>query len=78
MRLNQFEYLLALQRHGNFSRAAEELYVTQPSISVAIRELEEELGYALLLRSKKGVSFTAEGLIVLEKADAEPMEKGQR
>ena len=69
MRLNQFEYLLALQRHGNFSRAAEELYVTQPSISVAIRELEEELGYALLLRSKKGVSFTAEGLIVLEKAE---------
>lgn len=69
MRLNQFEYLLALRRHGNFSRAAEELYVTQPSISVAIRELEEELGYPLLLRSKKGVSFTAEGLMVLEKAE---------
>lgn len=69
MRLNQFEYLLALRRHGTFSRAAQELYVSQPSISVAIRELEEELGYLLLTRNKRGVTFTPEGLSVLEKAE---------
>lgn len=69
MRINQFEYLLALQRHGTFSRAAQELYVSQPSISVAVRELEEELGYTLLVRNKRGVTFTPEGLAVLEKAE---------
>lgn len=68
MRLNQLQYLAALEKHGTFSRAAQALYISQPSISVGIRELEEELGYPLLVRSNKGFSFTAEGLQVLDRA----------
>ncbi len=68
MRLNQLQYLVALKKHGTFSKAAQALYVSQPSISVGIKELEEELGYPILNRSNKGFQFTAEGAQVLEKA----------
>lgn len=68
MRLNQLQYLVALKKHGTFSKAAQALYVSQPSISVGIKELEEELGYPILNRSNKGFQFTAEGEQVLEKA----------
>lgn len=54
MRLNQLSYLVAIERYGTISRAAEALYVSQPSISVAVRELEEELGYPLLVRNNRG------------------------
>ena len=37
MRLNQFQYLLSLAEHGSFSKAAQELFVAQPSISQAIK-----------------------------------------
>ena len=68
MRLNQLQYLVALRKHGTFSKAAQALYISQPSISVGIRELEEELGYPLLSRNNRGVQFTLEGLQVLERA----------
>lgn len=68
MKLNQLSYLVAIEKYGTISRAAEALYLSQPSISVAVRELEEELGYPLLLRNNKGIAFTPEGLLVLEKA----------
>ena len=70
MRFSQLEYLVYLRRYGTFSRAAEALYVSQPAISVAIRELEEELGYPLLIRGRRGVDFTPEGLRALEHAKA--------
>ena len=68
MRLNQFQYLLSLAEHGSFSKAAQELFVAQPSISQAIKEMEEELGILILRRSNKGISFTPQGKVVLEKA----------
>ena len=68
MRLSQLQYLVTLHRCGTFSKAAEALYVSQPAISVAIRELEEELGFPLLIRGRKGLEFTLEGLQVLERA----------
>lgn len=68
MKLNQLEFLVALSKYGSFSRVSQELFVAQPSISVSIKTLEQELGYAILNRSNKGVSFTTEGLMVLEKA----------
>lgn len=68
MRLNQLSYLVAIERYGTISRAAEALYVSQPSISVAVRELEEELGYPLLVRNNRGIRFTEEGLQVLQRA----------
>lgn len=65
MRLNQFEMIVALERCGSLSQAAEALYMSQPSISKAIRELEDELGYDVLIRKKDGVAFTAKGNEVL-------------
>lgn len=58
MRLAQLRYLLEIKKQGSISRAAKHLFIAQPSMSTAIRELEEELGYELMKRSKKGVTFT--------------------
>jgi LysR family hydrogen peroxide-inducible transcriptional activator len=61
--LRQLRYLDALVRHGHFSRAAEECGVSQPALSMQIRELENELGAELVERRQ--------GAIVLTKAGAE-------
>lgn len=65
MRLNQFEMIVALENCNSLSKAAEKLYMTQPSISKAIRELEDEVGYDILRRKKNGVAFTENGSQVL-------------
>lgn len=65
MRLNQFEMIVALEHCSSLSEAAEKLYMTQPSISKAIRELEDEVGYEILKRKKDGVAFTENGNEVL-------------
>jgi len=57
--LRQLRYLDALARHGNFSRAAEECAVSQPALSMQIRELEHELGAELVTR-RQGVSVVTE------------------
>lgn len=69
MRLTQLEYLLALNRYGSFSRAATELYVAQPSISRAIKDLENELGFLILNRDHSGISFTEKGRQVLTEVE---------
>ena len=61
MRLTQLQYLLEIKKQGSISKAAQHLYIAQPSMSAAIKELEEELGYELMKRSKKGVTFTSLG-----------------
>lgn len=68
MRLTQLQYLLEIKKQGSISKAAQHLYIAQPSMSAAIKELEDELGYELMKRSKKGVTFTALGEQVVEKA----------
>ncbi len=65
MTIIQLEYLLAVANRGSFSRAAEECFVTQPSLSMQIKNLEEELGVILLDRSKKPVIPTEVGTLVL-------------
>lgn len=61
MRLQQLIYLEKIIEKRSINEAAKELYLTQPSLSNAIKELEQELGIQLLLRSKTGVSPTNEG-----------------
>lgn len=68
MKLRQFEFLCLLKEYGSISRAAEEAYTSQPTISIAIKELEMELGYALLRRTNRGIQFTERGEKVLEQA----------
>ena len=68
MTITQFEYLLAVANHGSFSSAAQHCFVTQPSLSIQIQNLEDELGVILLDRSQKPIVPTEAGLIVLEQA----------
>ncbi len=70
MELRQLEYFITVSRLKNLTRAAEQVYVTQPTITMAIQKLEEELGVSLFDRSKKNFSLTAEGEIFLQRVDA--------
>ena len=65
MTIIQLEYLLAVANCGSFSVAAEHCFVTQPSLSMQIKALEEELGVILLDRSKKPVIPTEAGAVVI-------------
>lgn len=68
MTIVQLEYLLAVVNFGSFSLAAERCFITQPSLSMQIKNLEEELGVMLLDRSKKPVMLTQAGMVVAERA----------
>ena len=68
MTIIQLEYLMAVANCGSFSLAAEHCFVTQPSLSMQIKALEEELGVVLLDRTKKPIIPTAVGEVVLEQA----------
>ena len=65
MVIKQFVYLTALAREQHFGRAAESVHVSQPTLSAAIRNLEEELGIPLVERGHRFNGFTPEGLVVL-------------
>lgn len=58
MNLRDLRYLLAVAEHGHFGRAAEACGITQPTLSVQIRRLEEELGLALFERSGRSIAPT--------------------
>lgn len=60
-----FHLLQVLSRTRNITHAADELYITQSSISKRIRQMEKELGLTLMLRSRQGIQFTPAGEIVL-------------
>ena len=68
MTIIQLEYLLAVANYGSFTLASERCFVTQPSLSMQIKSLEDELGVILLDRSKKPVIPTEAGSIVLAQA----------
>jgi len=70
MKLVQLEYFCAVCRYHSITRAAEELFVTQPTISVAIRELEKELKLRLFHHEKNRISLTQEGEAFYRRADA--------
>ena len=68
MTIIQLEYLLAVANCGSFSLAAQQCFVTQPSLSMQIKALEEELGVVLLDRTKKPVIATEAGEVVIRNA----------
>ena len=59
--LRQLRYFKAVVEHGSFSRAAESVYISQPALSLQIRELEDTLGSPLLERESRGVVLTPLG-----------------
>ena len=61
MTLQQLHYVLVIAEAGSLNRAAEQLYLSQPSLTSAVRELEKELGIVLFNRSGRGVTPTQDG-----------------
>lgn len=68
MDIRQLSMLVEVVRQNGFSAAAETLFATQPTISKAIRQLEDEIGEVLLERSRQGVRLTPAGQIVYRRA----------
>ncbi len=68
MTITQLQYLIAVDNHRHFARAAEACFVTQPTLSMQIQKLEEELGVLLFDRSKHPVRPTAIGEKIIEQA----------
>jgi DNA-binding transcriptional LysR family regulator len=66
--LVSMRYLVALDEHKHFARAAQACFVTQPALSNALRALEEEFGAAIVKRGRTFVGFTAEGERLLASA----------
>jgi DNA-binding transcriptional LysR family regulator len=70
MELRQLRYFVAVARHGGFTSAAQELWLTQSALSQQVRRLEAEVGVALLHRTARGVEPTAAGEELLVRAEA--------
>lgn len=68
MNFIQLQYFCEISKCGSFTKAAETLHVTQPSLSKAISALEEELGYQLFIRTKGGLVLTEFGRLFLDQA----------
>lgn len=69
MELRQLEYFQSVAKLGSISKAADLHNITQPSVSVAIKNLEKELGVKLLDRSRKRCTLTSEGHIFLQRVN---------
>jgi len=67
--LRQLRYLAAVARHRHFGRAATDCAVSQPALSMQIRELEREIGAELVERRPGDIALTATGLDVAERAE---------
>lgn len=69
MDIQTLKYFKIVAQLGNMSRAAQELHVSQPTLTVTIKKLEDELGVSLFERSKKGVVLTPAGMDTVRYAD---------
>lgn len=67
--IRQLEYVITLSSEKNFTRAAEKLFITQPSLSQAIKNIEDENGVTLFTRGKRCVSLTREGELFVKCAE---------
>lgn len=68
MTLSQLNYVVAVADKKSMNKAAEELFVSQPALSGAIRDLEEEISLQIFIRTNRGICLTAEGEEFLEYA----------
>ena len=68
MTLTQLRYIIAIADTGSMNEAATSLFISQPSLSLAVKELEKEIGTRLFKRSNRGVSVTQEGMEFLSYA----------
>ncbi|WP_097458841.1 hydrogen peroxide-inducible genes activator [Mangrovitalea sediminis] len=68
MTLTELRYIVTLAQEKHFGRAAERCHVSQPTLSVAVKKLEDELGVALFERSKSHIRVTETGLRIIEQS----------
>lgn len=68
MELRVLNYFLAIAREENFTRAAQQLHITQPTLSRQIADLEQELGVKLFIRSNHNIILTEDGMILKRRA----------
>lgn len=68
MTITQLRYVLAVAEHQNFTKAAEKTFVTQPTLSMQIQKLEEELAILIFDRSKKPIELTEVGKKLVQQA----------
>lgn len=68
MNLQQLEYIVAVERHRHFGKAAAACHVTQPTLSMMVQKLEDELGVKIFDRKKQPVMPTATGNLIIEQA----------
>ena len=69
MELQTLQYFLAVTKEENITRAAESLHISQPYLSKQLKELEQELGKQLLIRGKRKITLTADGIILRKRAE---------
>ena len=67
MNIKHLSYVVEICRCGSINKAAQKLFLSQSGISTAVRELENELGIRVLARSNRGVEFTPEGNVDLDR-----------
>ena len=65
MTLQQLNYVIVISEAGSLNKAAERLYVSQPSLTSAVKDLEKEVGIVIFNRTGRGVTLTAEGAAFL-------------
>lgn len=80
MEIRVLKYFLAVAREKNISAAAESLFLSQPTLSRQLKELEEELGKQLLVRGSRKITLTEEGLLLRKRAEeiVELMDKTEK
>lgn len=69
MDIRTLRYFLAVAHEKNITKAAHELYISQPSLSKQMRNLEKELGKKLLIREKRGIVLTTDGILLRRRAE---------
>lgn len=69
MNTNQLNYLVTLANEKNYTRAAAKLYITQPTLSQQIKQMEQEVGQQLFIRSNRSIELTAAGKILYQYAN---------
>ena len=68
MTITQLHYVLAVAEHQNFTKAAEKCFVTQPTLSMQIQKLEDELDITIFDRAKKPIELTEVGRLIVQQA----------
>ncbi|MBQ2614749.1 MAG: LysR family transcriptional regulator [Clostridia bacterium] len=78
-KLDYYRIFYETARHASFSTAAKHLYISQSAISQCIRQMEQDLGTQLFLRSRRGISLTREGLLLFQKVESamQSIEQGE-